>query len=93
MVILETFLVIMEFVKHFKAHSVSGCVAEAHAAGHIGEALNLTGSGCSLSLANVGIFIVDDVCGGEAGTGAAGYGTGTTGDTALIVFIPHRVVL
>src|SRR5699024_2283721 len=89
MIVLETGLVIMELVKHFVAHSVAGRVAEAHAAGHVGEALHLAGSRGSLSLTNAAVLIVDDVGGGEAGAGAAGDGAGAAGDAAAVVLVPH----
>ena len=83
----------MEFVKHLIAHSLTGSSAEYMSACHVGKALDLTGSGGSLSLAHVGIFVINHICGIKTGTGAAGHSTGTAGNAALVVLIPHRMAL
>ena len=93
MEIFKTCLVIVELMEHFVAHPLSGSPAEYMSAGHVGKALDLAGSGGSLSLAYIGILIVDHICGIETGAGAAGHGTGTAGDAALVVFVPHGMAL
>ena len=93
MVVFETCLVVMEFVENFVTHTLTSGFAEYMSASHISKAFDLAGSGGTFSLTNVGVFVVNDVSGAEAGTGAAGNGTGTAGDTAFVVLVPHWMTL
>ena len=87
----ESGFIIMELVEYLVAHTIGSGGAKLPLTCHLIEACDLAGGCYPAAFAHFWVITVYDVPGGEAGTGRAGYGAGTAGDAAAVVFLPHGV--
>lgn len=88
----EPGLVVVEFVEYFITHAVGGGGAEFTLTGHLVKTGDLAGGRYPAALAHLGVVAVNDIPGGEAGTGGAGHSAGAAGDAAAVILLPHGMV-
>lgn len=85
----EPGLVVVEFVEYFITHAVGGGGVEFTLTGHLVKTGDLAGGRYPAALAHLGVVAVNDIPGGEAGTGGAGHSARAAGDAAAVVLLPH----
>ena len=68
-------------------------MTETGASGHAVKAVHHTGGAGSPSFSGLSVLCINNIGGFKTGTGAAGHGTGSAGNTSGVEFIPHRMRL